>query len=214
MATRRGILVVFEGIDHVGKSTQLSLLERFLKSKRYPTASMSFPNRTTGVGRLLDRFLKGRSNLEPHTAHLLFSANRWEQLEEIKRNLMSGVNVLLDRYSFSGVAYSAASGQCDFGWCMHTELGLLRPDIIFFLDLREDQCPYLRRFGGERFEDVSLLRDVGLQFKRLIRSTPHLPWIIVNAKQTPDEIQDIVQSCTMSVIEGAKRWGEETESLW
>ena len=46
--------------------------------------------------------------LTDEAVHLLFAMNRWEVKEEIMRDLMAGINVICDRYAFSGVAYSSA----------------------------------------------------------------------------------------------------------
>jgi dTMP kinase len=44
------------------------------------------------------------------TIHLLFSANRWEESELIVDTLNQGINIICDRYAYSGVAYSNAKG--------------------------------------------------------------------------------------------------------
>lgn len=45
--------------------------------------------------------------MEVRASHLLFSLNRWEERGEIIRNLLDeGVNLVVDRYAFSGVVYS------------------------------------------------------------------------------------------------------------
>ena len=52
----------------------------------------------------------------------------------MKELLLKGNNIILDRYSASGVAYSAAKGM-DFNWCKTHETGLIKPDITFFLKI-------------------------------------------------------------------------------
>ena len=64
--------------------------------------------------------------------HLLFVINRWELKKEIEENIDSGSVVVLDRYSYSGIAYTAAKG-IDIDWCILTEKGLPKPDIVFYL---------------------------------------------------------------------------------
>ena len=51
--------------------------------------------------------------------------------------LRAGVHLIVDRYSFSGVAFSAAKGNphLDRDWCSAPERGLLAPDAVFFLDI-------------------------------------------------------------------------------
>ena len=67
-----------------------------------------FPDRTTNIGGIINSYLGCKKELEDHVVHLLFSANRWEMEKEIINTLMSGTSVLIDRYAYSGVAFSAA----------------------------------------------------------------------------------------------------------
>jgi dTMP kinase len=93
----RGKLIAVEGLDKAGKSTQCARLVDNLKKHghdvlhmRFPGASHSkeifccekyvlmAPDRTTPIGKMIDAYLKGASEIEDHAIHLLFSANRWE----------------------------------------------------------------------------------------------------------------------------------------
>ena len=65
--------------------------------------------------------------------HLLFSMNRWESKKQILDAMKAGQHVVCDRYAYSGVAYSAAKGL-DFEWCKNADKGLVKPDIVFYLD--------------------------------------------------------------------------------
>lgn len=60
---------------------------------------------------LIKHYFLIQGELNDETVHLLFSANRWEKLKEIKELLASGKTLVIDRYAFSGVAYSAAKGM-------------------------------------------------------------------------------------------------------
>ncbi|XP_009985811.1 PREDICTED: thymidylate kinase-like, partial [Tauraco erythrolophus] len=68
-----------------------------------------FPTeRTTEIGQLLSSYLEKERNLEDHTVHLLFSANRWEHVPSMKEKLHQGITLVVDRYAFSGVAFTSA----------------------------------------------------------------------------------------------------------
>ena len=113
MTLRRGALIVFEGCDRVGKTTQVGRLLDTLLSAGHQVQLYKFPNRTTPVGRLIDGFLKGNQKLDDRAVHLLFSANRWECVDDMLNKLRSGVTLLVDRYAYSGIAYSAAKPVCN-----------------------------------------------------------------------------------------------------
>lgn len=105
---KRGALIVFEGVDRVGKTTQCQRVFQDLKKEQYSVEYWKFPKRDTTVGSLIDEYLRGSCELDDHVIHLLFSINRWETAKNLKDKLNSGTSLIIDRYAFSGVAYSAA----------------------------------------------------------------------------------------------------------
>lgn len=99
--------------------------------------------------------------LSDESAHLLFSANRWELADVIKSKLAAGVNIVLDRYVYSGVAYTAAKGL-DRQWCLNPDIGLPRPDVTLFLNLLDASTR--KGFGDERYEVSEFQAKVKQQF--------------------------------------------------
>ena len=67
--------------------------------------------------------------------HLLFSANRWEAHKGIKKKLQEGQSIVLDRYAFSGVAFTAAKGLHSVEWCKGPDTGLPKPDVVIYLNV-------------------------------------------------------------------------------
>ena len=117
---------------------------------------MSFPNRKDcESGRLLDLYLQSRqgNDMGDEAVHLLFSMNRWETKSQIIKKLEAGTSVVCDRYAYSGVAYSAAKGL-PFDWCLGADRGLLKPDLIFFMDVSAGAIAQRSGFGNERFEKL------------------------------------------------------------
>ncbi|NXP38961.1 KTHY kinase, partial [Leiothrix lutea] len=83
-----------------------------------------FPaDRTTEIGQLISSYLGREKNLEDHTIHLLFSANRWEHVPMMKEKLHQGITVVVDRYAFSGVAFTSAKGVSETCPCPSLCLG-------------------------------------------------------------------------------------------
>ena len=114
---KRGLLIVFEGVDRVGKSTQVQMLKDWFASQRHEiTDCMRFPgtyilkiDRTTQSGKLINDLLTSKNNMSVNASHLLFSFNRWEKKDTLISLLERGVNVIVDRYAFSGVVYSVCN---------------------------------------------------------------------------------------------------------
>ena len=128
---------------------------------------MCFPNRQNcESGKLLDLYLKNKDiNMGNEAVHLLFAMNRWETRTQIIEKLQNGVSVVCDRYAYSGVAYSAAKGL-DFDWCLGADRGLLRPDLVFFIDISPEAISQRSGFGDERFERVDFQAKVDQTFSK------------------------------------------------
>lgn len=75
----RGALIVLEGLDRCGKTSQSSRLLSYLDSFGHSVELLRFPDRSTNVGQMISAYLSKQSHLNDHTIHLLFSANRWEK---------------------------------------------------------------------------------------------------------------------------------------
>ena len=71
---------------------------------------ISFPNRESESGKLLDAYLKNTRGqaMSNEAVHLLFALNRWEMKESILEMVNKGTTVICDRYAYSGISYSAA----------------------------------------------------------------------------------------------------------
>ena len=94
----RGLLVVIEGLDRAGKSTQCELLCQFLTNRSIACKHLHFPLRTTAVGKIIDDYLNKRIELNDASVHLLFSANRWECVPDMLADMESGTTLIVDRY--------------------------------------------------------------------------------------------------------------------
>lgn len=143
------MLVVLEGLDGAGKSTQVRKLREYLESSRGSLEYIHFPRYDAPVyGGLISKFLKGAfGSLEavhPQLVALLFAEDRHGALPQMRDALGAGRTVLLDRYVYSNIAYqcskleSAAEAEELREWILDTEFGafgLPRPDLNIFLDV-------------------------------------------------------------------------------
>lgn len=200
MLTTRGALIVLEGCDKAGKSTQTKLLMNALKQYNIPVKQRTFPDRTTPIGAIINDFLCKKINFPPETAHLLFSANRWECKEEILKSLYSGTSVIIDRYAASGAAYTAATtGKC-LSWCKQPDKGLPSPDIVILLDVSNESQSLRHNWGDERFENTELQLRVASNYKKLIDKT----WCVINADDDKSVIHSQILHKVLNVINHIK----------
>ncbi|TKB09144.1 dTMP kinase [Desulforhopalus sp. IMCC35007] len=110
MRNSRGILIVFEGTDGTGKSTQLALLADYLQSRNYPVVTTREPTTGPYGQKIRDLYVK-RDTCSPSEELELFLADRKEHVDTlINPSLAEGKIVLCDRYFLSTVAYQGALG--------------------------------------------------------------------------------------------------------
>uniref|UniRef100_A0A336L6X4 Thymidylate kinase n=1 Tax=Culicoides sonorensis TaxID=179676 RepID=A0A336L6X4_CULSO len=164
--TLRGALIVFEGCDRAGKTTQAKLLVEKLKKIGHDALYMNFPNRKSDSGKLIDAYLQSKRNFTDQGIHLLFSLNRWEAKQEMEDLLLNGTTLIVDRYSYSGVAFSAAKGL-DFQFCKGPEAGLIKPDLVMYLNLTTEELQKRGGFGNERYEIPVFQKRVGEIYQQL-----------------------------------------------
>lgn len=205
----RGILLAFEGLDRTGKTTQVFKTKHFLESAfNRKVAVFKFPDRTTAIGKQINSFLQNQIEYEKELIHLLFSINRWELNKEIHGKLNEGYDVLLDRYAYSGVAYSHAQGL-DFDWCISPDKGLAKPDkVLYFKPSDITDISKRAEYGSERYEREEFQRKVaGVYEQKLMKKD----WLIVNANKTIDEVFGDIQAELRPIIQGFK--GGDVQSL-
>nr|XP_014102779.1 thymidylate kinase isoform X2 [Bactrocera oleae] len=163
---------------------------------------MHFPSRTTEIGSTINSYLKNSKELNDQVIHLLFSANRWEFLKEMQDLLNAGTTLVVDRYSYSGVAYSVAKGM-DFNWCMAPEQGLLRPDAVFYLKAPIEHLIQRGDFGGERYEKREFQSKVASVFDRLCEEQTEL-WHTIDASESQAVVFENIRLKAMEIIRQAK----------
>ncbi|MCJ1429155.1 Thymidylate kinase, partial [Sticta canariensis] len=127
----RGALIVIEGLDRAGKSTQCERLCQHLEQQGHSVKLLRFPDRSTPIGACINAYLRNETQQEDHSIHLLFSANRWEAAAAIRADIAAGTTVVIDRYYYSGVVYSVAKPRAGISlqWAREPEVGLPRPDV-------------------------------------------------------------------------------------
>lgn len=142
-------LFVIEGVDGSGKSTQINLLKEYFLQKGYICEYLHFPRTEEPFfGELIARFLRGEfgslNEVNPWLVAMLYAGDRKDAAELIRNWLMKGSIVLLDRYTYSNIAYQCAkiNEVTDqnklMNWILDLEFRhftIPRPDLNFFLDV-------------------------------------------------------------------------------
>lgn len=143
------MLIVLEGLDGAGKSTQLKLATDYITSKGRKVEYLHFPRYSAPVfGDLIGKFLRGEfgslEQVHPQLVALLFAEDRHDAAGMIRNWLNQGHVVILDRYVYSNIAFQCAkmkdrSGSDDLrDWIVDVEYSryaIPKPDLNLFLDV-------------------------------------------------------------------------------
>ncbi len=187
-----GNLIVFDGIDGVGKATQTQLLAEFLNKKSdRPVKQIEFPRyQSSFYGELITRYLKGEfgqlGEVNPFFASLIYGLDRWTAKKEIEDWLTGGCYVIANRYTPSNLAFQtsrlAKKQQSNFlDWLMEMEYKVHKlpvEDIVLILDLPVEVSSKLRdeqRTTTIHEVDQSYLRKVRSKYLDLVNKFDH--WI-------------------------------------
>ena len=107
------MLIVLEGLDGAGKSTQIERLRAHIEGRGMKTEYLHFPRFDAPVyGDLIARFLRGElgsvDKVDPYVVALLFAGDRADAAATIRGWMEQGCVVILDRYVYSNVAYQCS----------------------------------------------------------------------------------------------------------
>jgi len=151
------MFIVLEGIDGCGKSTQAKLLYNWLK-KKHDVILTKEPTESK-IGKFIREILSGSISVDPKTLALLFTADRYEHLEnEVIPALNSKKIVVCERYYFSTIAYQAAQGL-EREWLENLNKFALKPDIALFIDVLPE-IAVKRTVTGEIFETCEFSKKI------------------------------------------------------
>jgi len=143
------MLIVLEGLDGAGKSTQINLLQKYFEDRGVVVKYLHFPRFDSPVyGDLIARFLRGDlgsiDQVHPYLIALLFAGDRKDAADMIMEWLKEGYCVILDRYLYSNIAFQCAKvkdkeeAENLRDWIFDTEytkFAIPKPDLNLFLDV-------------------------------------------------------------------------------
>lgn len=176
----RGKLIVLDGLDGCGKTTQLDLAVGFLNEQGIRCRKVSFPNYSTVSGQLVECYLRGEIPCDgkkgAYAASAMYAMDRYvSYVTDWKDYFESGGIVLAGRYTTSNAIYQLAKipfeQRGDFlDWLFdfeYNKLGLPKPDGVLFLDMPVEVSQKLldERYNGDESKkdihekDVRFLQD-------------------------------------------------------
>ena len=216
----RGALICLEGIDGAGKTTQIRLIKERLEEFCHKVVTFPPPKQAEAIGCVIDMLRRQYEGLAPLALHLLFAANRLNWSKKICIHLEEGSTVLLDRYVYSGIAYTMALKKTEgkipsIEWCQFIERGLLpAPDLVINLDIDVPSAiKRIGRRGNSGFDDPyhqpEFLQRVLTTYDCLFDTN----WEIVDAHRSPDDIT--AEICNLiNPVHYTCRRGHPLRQIW
>ncbi len=143
------MLIVLEGLDGAGKSTQIKLLRERLAEGGIESEYLHFPRFDAPIyGDLIARFLRGElgalEQVNPYLVALLYAGDRADAAKMLEGWMSDSKVVILDRYVYSNISYQCGKVADEAAreelseWILNLEyehFKIPRPDVSFFLDV-------------------------------------------------------------------------------
>ncbi len=216
-----GRLIVLEGLDGSGKSTQLELLKARLEGE---VKYVKFPAYESESSALVRMYLSGEFGLKPndvnaYAASAFYAVDRFASFKtDWGEAYLNGATVVCDRYATSNAVHQASKLDGDerdkyLDWLYDFEfskLGIPRPDVVIYLDMPIDISQQLmssRYDGDEEKKDIHE-RDISyLEHSRqaALYAADRLGWCVVkcadeNGVRSRENIADDVYSAVKAVL--------------
>ena len=182
------MLIVLEGLDGAGKSTQLKMVTSYFTSLGRKVEYLHFPRYTAPVyGELIAKFLRGDfgaiDQVHPQLVALLFAEDRRDAATQIRGWMDEGRVVILDRYVYSNIAFQCAKlpdekeAAALRDWIFELEYqhnDIPRPTLNLFLDVPisfVDAKLKINRKGGDRayLEGKADIHEADIRFQMKVR---------------------------------------------
>jgi len=194
----KGKLIVFEGIDGSGISTQTEKLKNFLAQAYGIKAILAKEPSEGPIGAMVRQILSGRiSGIDSNSLALLFAADRVDHnANKIIPALAKGDFVICDRYLWSSLAYQGREN--DLTWIQEINRYARKPDMTIFIKVRPEtslQRITASRFKTEIFEKQDILQQVLDNYIKLFSQWQELgePVVQIDGEKDPDWVAQQVR---------------------
>jgi len=187
------MFIAVEGIDGSGKSTTITELERYIRSKNREVIVTAEPT-TLQSGRIIRDFLD-KKNIGTPLIHemmaLSFAADRINHLREVIWPALKKKRVVItDRYFFSSLAYQSLN--ISYEWVKGINRFATLPDILVFIDVSiKTAMDRLNRFRNETeiYEQQDMLTQIDNNYKTVLSDfAGRVQTIHLNGELKPSEI--------------------------
>jgi dTMP kinase len=211
---RRGKLIVIDGTDGTGKTTQMALLVKHLRAEKKSVGITDFPRYGLPSAYFVEKYLNGKygkaNDVDPSAASLFYALDRFDAKAELKKMLAKSGVVVSNRYVSANMGHQGGKFENTkqrrkfFQWLdtlEHEVLGLPRPDLTIILHVpsqiaqrlvdRKGRRAYIKGKRDLHEADLNHLKAAEKTYLEMADLFPNFRVIecVANGKLlTPDEI--------------------------
>jgi dTMP kinase len=202
---QKGFLIVIEGIDGAGKTTQAQMLTEKLQSEGYPTVSLHEPT-DSPYGQTIRNIAKGNLKVSAEEELNLFVQDR---ILDVKQNIQPALTdckiVIMDRYYFSSIAYQGARGLNLTEIEQQNKAVAPEPDLLIILDVKPDvslnRIRLNRAEGPNEFENNIRLEKSRAIFNSF-QNRSYTKIVEGNSQLSPKEISNNIWNIVKPLVAG------------
>jgi dTMP kinase len=187
MTGEEGILIVIEGLDGAGLSTQAALLEEYLRGKNKKVLLTKEPT-SSPIGMLIRSALRRNHEVSLFALQLLFAADRAEHLEkEIEPALREYIIVISDRYILSSLAFGSVDNDVEF--LKQINARFRKPDLTVIIDTPPKVCLKRIKKNRDNLELFEEERRLEVVRKRFLALTDYFkPTFVVDGDRAKEQV--------------------------
>ena len=164
-------LIIFEGIEGSGKTTQIKNVKSYLRRNKIKFISLREPGGSKLAEKLRKIILNSKSNFHPFTDLLLYIAARNENINSIiKKNYKKKV-ILIDRFIYSTIAYQHYGMNQNLNIINKLNnhiLGNIKPDLIFLHTVKILQLKRRIQKRKKKIDMINSILNFMTKYKRVI----------------------------------------------
>ncbi len=209
MSNKRGLFIVFEGIDGAGKKTLSGFTKDFLKTKKIGVTTFEYPDYGGIWGKIIDRYLHNEIELNVVEEFFLYFTDILKDQDKIEKSLKDGFFVISDRYLSSTVAFQCAKGfNYNRAKSIVDTMDVLIPDLTILLQIPPGMAAerkYKDKNALDRHEkDVNLLKNVDSMYHKI--SGENLlseKWIEIDGSNDLKTVKSDIKKVIMELLETA-----------
>jgi thymidylate kinase len=197
MNTKKGKLIVFYRTNNLGKSTQAKILVDKLNSLNFLTEYLKYPLYDLAPsGKLLNDYLRNNNphQLTAREAQIIYTLNRTQYQNELIKKLDSGINIIAEDYTGSGIAWGVGA-EIEQNFLEEINNHLIKEDLAILFDGERFKNSIENNHKHEKDEEFSKrVRQIHLELGKKFN------WEKINANLTIEEISQQIINIVKNII--------------